>query len=260
VPRDLDGRPIRVPPDGLAMTRQLADVLHVGRGDWVTFAPTEGLREPVRVPVLEISDSYLGLAVYTDIRFLSGLVHESLAVNRVQVATDRDPEHLAALYRELKQIPVLEAVDSRGDVIHNLEKTLLQNLWVSILPLVVFAGILFFGAILNSSLISLAERQREMATLRVIGYGPWRLGSLLLRESMITALVGAVLGMPLGYGLTALAAWMYASDMFRFPVISNANVWMATAALAVVYGLLAHLFVQRAVHRLDWLEALQAKE
>ena len=65
-----------------------------------------------------------------------------------------------------------------------------------------FAGIVFFGSILNASLVSLAERQREVATLRVLGYGPWEIGSLLLRESMITTARGHVLGMPLGYLLT----------------------------------------------------------
>ena len=260
VPRDLEERPIRIPPNGLAMTRQLADILHLQRGDWVTFRPTEGLREPVRVPVLEISDSYMGLAVYTDIQLLSRLVNESYALNRMQLETDRDPEHLAALYHDLKQLPTLQAVDCRTDVIRNLEETLIQNTYASIVPFILFAGVLFFGAILNSSLISLAERQRELATLRVLGYGPWRLGSLLLRESLITTLLGTLLGMPLGYGLMVLIAIMYASDLFRFPVVTNVNVWIATFGMAITYGLIAHLFVQRAVHKMNWLEALQAKE
>ncbi|MBN2216998.1 MAG: FtsX-like permease family protein, partial [Pirellulales bacterium] len=260
VPRNLEGRPIRIPTDGLAMTRQLADTLGVGRGDWISFRPTQGLRRPFRAPVLEIADSYLGMAVYTDIHYLSRLVDEELAVNRIQLLTDKNPGHLAALYHELKQLPVLKGVDSRADMMRNLEATLIDNTYASLLPMIIFAGILFFGAILNSSLIALAERQREMATLRVLGYGPWRLGSLLLRESLVTTLAGTLLGMPLGYGLTAAIAAMYASDLFRFPVVASGTVWIATAALAVLYGLSAHGFVQRAVHRMDWLDALQAKE
>jgi len=259
-PRDVNQRPIRIPAEGLAVTEQLAEILHVRRGDWVTFRPTKGLRAPVRVPVLEIAESYLGLAVYTDIRYLSRLVGEELAVNRIQLSTDRDAEHLDALYHELKELPSLSSVDCRSDMIKNIEATLIQNIYMMIVPMTIFSGVLFFGAILNSSLISLAERQREMATLLVLGYGPWQLGSLLLRESMITTLLGAVLGMPLGYLLNVLVARMYANEMFRFPVVSNGTVWIATAALAVVYGLAAHLFVQRAVHKMDWLEALQAKE
>jgi putative ABC transport system permease protein len=123
-----------------------------------------------------------------------------------------------------------------------------------------FAGVIFFGSILNASLISLAEREREVATLRVLGYGPWRIGSLLLRESMIVTLAGTLLGMPLGYLLSVLLSVMYDTELFRFPVIATPGTWIWTLVLAVVFALSAHLFVQRTIHRMDWLDALKAKE
>jgi len=260
VPRDLDGRPIRVPSAGLAMSRKMAEMLRLKRGDPVSFRPVKGLRRTHQVPVAEISESYLGTAVYADIHYLSRLIGEELALSGVQLATDRDPAHTAALYRQLKRMPALQAVNSRADMIENLEKSLTDLLWVFILILVLFAGVVFFGSILNSSLVSLAERQREVATLRVLGYGPWQIGSLLLRESLIVTLIGAILGMPLGYGLTVLMAIAYDTEMFRFPVVSSAGTYIWTAVLAVLFALLAHLAVQQTVHRMDWLEALQAKE
>ena len=260
IPRDLAGRPLRIPSEGLAMSRQLADSLHVGRGDVVDVRPTKGQRRLVRVPVAEISDSYLGIAVYADIRYLSRLIGEELALSGVQLATDRDPARRAALYRELKQMPNLQAVTARADMIQNLEETVLKHQGIVISLLVLFAGTVFFGSILNTSLVSLAERQREIATLRVLGYGPWHVGSLLLRESMITTAFGALGGMPLGYLLTVATAKAYASDMFRLPIITSSHVWILTMVLAIIFGLIAHLFVQRAIHTMDWLDALKTQE
>ncbi len=260
VPHDCDARPIRIPSAGLAMSRKLAEILRLERGDYVTFRPTKGLRKEQRVPVVEISDSYLGTSVYTDIHYLSRLVGEEFAMTGVQLATDRDPKNLAALYGQLKTMPALQAVNTRADMIESLEKTLVDTMWVFIGLLVIFAGIIFFGSILNASLVSLAERQREVATLRVLGYGPWQIGNLLLRESMIVTLVGTVVGMPLGYLLSVGAAMAYDTEMFRFPVVAEPETWVWTLILAILFGLLAHLFVQRAIHRMDWLEALQAKE
>ncbi len=260
VPRDCDARPIRIPSAGLAMSRKLAEILHLQRGDLVTFRPTKGLRKEQRVPVVEISDSYLGTYVYTDIRYLSRLVGEQFAMTGVQLRTDRDPANLAALYGQLKKLPALEAVNTRADMIESLEKTLVDTMWVFIGLLVVFAGIVFFGSILNASLVSLAERQREVATLRVLGYGPWQIGSLLLRESMIVTLIGTAIGMPLGYLLAVGTSMAYDTEMFRFPVVAQTHTWVWTVMLAILFGLLAHLFVQRAIHRMDWLEALNAKE
>ena len=178
----------------------------------------------------------------------------------VQLAVDRRPERTAALYRELKRMPALQAISARRDMVENLDKILVENMGIFISGLVSFAGVVFFGSILNASLISLSERQREVATLRVLGYGPWQVGSLLLRESMIVTLVGTFLGMPIGYGLSVLTAMAYDTELFRFPVISTPGTWIWTLLLAVLFGLSAHTVVQIVVHRMDWLEALQANE
>lgn len=260
VPRDLDARPVHVPPTGLAMNRTLADMLHLRRGDLVTVQPSVGHRRALAVPVTEIADSYLGTAVYADIGYLSRLMDEEFAVNSIQLAMDGDREHLARFYRELKQLPALEGVSARADLVESLETTLIQNMTVMISVLVVLAGVVFFGTIVNASLVSLAERQREVATLRVLGYGPWRVGSLLLRETLIVTVLGALLGMPLGYLLTVAAASTYDTEMFRFPVVAQPSTWVKTIVLALVFALAAHAAVQRSIHRMNWRDALQAKE
>jgi putative ABC transport system permease protein len=260
VPRDLEARPIRIPSSGLAMSRKMAEMLHLERGDFVEFRPIKGLRQTHRAKVVEISDSYLGTAVYANIDYLSRLVGEEFALNGVQLQTDHNPAHMAAMYRQLKHMPAIQAVSTRSDMIRNIEDDLLSQMWVFIGMLVLFAGIVFFGAILTASLVSLAERQREVATLRVLGYGPWRIGSLLLRESLLVTLLGTVLGMPLGYFLAVLTSWAYNSEMFRFPVRSSAGTWIWTLLLAVLFALMAHLAVQWTIHRMDWLDTLQAKE
>ncbi len=260
VPRDRHGCAIRVPESGLVMNRKLAELLRLNRGDLVSFQPVQGLRQQREVPVADIADSFVGTAVYADIGYLSRLVGEELAVSGVQLATDGNGSHMASLYRELKQLPALEAVSSRNDMIDSLETTVIRNMGVFIGLLVLFAGIVFFGSILNASLVSLAERRREIATLRVLGYSPWQIGAMLLRESIIVTLLGTLLGMPVGYLLSVAMSVAYDTEMFRFPVVASTGTWVWTLVLAVVFGLTAHGFVQLAIYRMDWLDALQTKE
>ena len=260
IPRDIEGRQIRIPLAGLAMSRKLAQTLQVGRGDLVTIEPIKGLKQKRQLPILEISDSYMGTMVYADIHYLSQLIGEEFALTRVQIVTDGDRAHREALFRELKQMPALQSIAGRADMVRTLEETVLKNQGVIITLLVFFAGIVFFGSILNASLVSLAERQREVATLRVLGYGPWEIGSLLFRESIITAIMGTFLGMPLGYLLTVVTAEAYASDMFRLPVLTTPDIWIWTLIFAVIFVLLTHLAVQRAINRMDWLDALKVQE
>ncbi len=84
VPRDSEARPIRIPSHGLAISRKLAEILHVVPGESVFFEPVKGLKRKIQVPVVEISDSYLGTMVYADINFLSRLIGEEFAINGVK--------------------------------------------------------------------------------------------------------------------------------------------------------------------------------
>ena len=259
IPRDIEGRRLRIPAHGIMMSRQLAESLGIKRGDSVGVEPIKGQRRLKYVPVVEISDSYLGTSVYADIQYLSRLIDEEYAVSGVQLTVDRDPARRDALYRELKRLPAVQAVSSRADMIQNLEIVLkTQSIFIALL--VLFAGIVFFGSILNASLVSLAERQREVATLRVLGYGPWQVGSLLFRESMITTILGTLLGMPLGYLLMLATAEAYASDLFRLPIVTSSGLWILTMVMAIIFGLITHLFVQRAINKMDWLDALKIQE
>ncbi len=89
-----------------------------------------------------------------------------------------------------------------------------------------FAGVIFFCSLLNASLIGLAERRREVATLRVLGYSAWQVGGYFLRESLLVNSFGTLLGLPLGYSLAMLISIVYNTEMFRFPLVSPPAVWV----------------------------------
>lgn len=260
VPRDAAGQPIAVPQVGLIISRKLAEMLHVTVGDHLTFRPSKGLRRQHPLPVVRISDDYLGLSVYTNINYLSRLIGETKAVNAVQLKTNPAPRVKTSLYRELKQLPAVQAVNERGNVIRNLEENYIeiQNIFITVLTL--FAGVIFFGSILTASMIGLAERRREVATFQVLGYTGWKIGGLFLRESLLVNLLGTIAGLPLGLGLAHLIEFYYDTELFRFPVVTTPWVWINTMLLSLLFALFAHGFVQRAVHRLDWVDALNVKE
>ncbi len=260
VPSDRSGQAIRVPTVGVVLTRWLATNLHVEPGDELTVIPVKGERRPLRVPVTAIADSYLGLAAYADIDYLSRLRGEEFAMTSAQLLVDNRPERLHELYRELKRLPAIESVTPRRDMVEQLSDTAVQNMLVFIVMLILFAGVVFFGSVVNSSLVSLAERQREVATLGALGYGRWQIGFMFLRESLVTNLIGTVFGFPIGYSLTVLLAVFYTNDLLRFPVVFTPGIVVVTFAVSVAFALLAHAIVQRRIHKMDYLEGLKVKE
>ncbi|RIK77641.1 MAG: hypothetical protein DCC68_16925 [Planctomycetota bacterium] len=260
IPRDESAARVKLAPVGLTMTRMLADILHLEVGDRVTIRPVRGERRDLVAPVSAITDTFLGLSVYADFHYLNQLVGEEYAVSGVQLATNKLPGANRALHKELKDLPAIQSVSNRAHMIQNLQDTVIDTQKTFIGVLIAFAGIIFFGSVLNNSLISLAERQREVATFRVLGYTPWQIGGLFFRETAVVNAAGTLLGLPLGYLLSMGITEAYNNELFRIAVHTPPRLWFTTLGLAVVFTVVAHAFVQYAILKMDWLDALKVKE
>lgn len=260
VPHGADLQPLAIPADGLLLSKTLAEKLAVGQGDFLQIAPNRGDRRLRRARIAGVADAFLGTAVYADFDYLSRLMGEEFAVTTVQATTNPDPRAREAFYASVKRLPAVQSVTSRLETIHNLQETILkmQNFFIGFV--ILFSGVIFFGAVLNASLVNLSERSREVGTLLVLGYTPREVGGMLLRESMLIHMVGAALGLPLGYALVRLTCWAYSTDVIRLPVVAPAKDYVLTLVVGAAFGLLAHVFVQRRIARFDMVEAMRIRE
>jgi putative ABC transport system permease protein len=260
VPMSADGEPLMVPDRGLLLSRRLADILHAEVGDRLILEPARGHRRDVELNVAAIFDSFLGLDCYADQLHLSRLMDEEFAMNSAQVMTSQEPAEMRALYREIKRMPGIQSTRSRRDSVRMLEETLLQNQKIFLFIITSFSGVIFCGSILNTSIVNLAERQREVATLRAIGYTPIEVGNIFLRENIVTNVLGTLLGLPLGWLLTYVIANNYGTDLIRLPLVQSPMVWLQTGVFAAIFMGLAHCVVQYMIFRLNFVEALKVKE
>lgn len=260
VPTDRQGNRIRIPEVGLVMERRLAENLGAGVGDMVRLEPKIGDRRVVEVPIAALSQGYFGLNVYANLDYLSQIRGESLALTGAQLKVNPEPQSMRRMYGELKQMPAVESIHSRTDMLENMRSTIVDNQQAVIGMIVAFAGTIFFGNVLNASLVNLAERLREISTLAAMGYTPWEIGGLLLRETMLLNLVGTLLGFPLGYLLTYSMTLTMDQDLIRFPIIFEAWMIVAVLAASITFTLAAHAVVQRRIFKLDPLEGLKVRE
>ncbi len=257
-PMDADFRPIRIPNDGLVLSRKLAAVLDVRVGDRLELTPVRGRRETKQVRVASIVETFLGMDCYADIRYLSRMVGESLAVNSVQL--DVDPRETPRLYARIKQTPNARGLGVRADAKRNIEETLVETSVFSIGLMVVFAGVIAFGSTLNNALIEIGDRMRELSTLRVLGYRPGQIAGILFRQSLVTFSIGLLLAFPLGYAMIYLISAAYDSELYRLPVIVRSPIVAYTVGLALTFVLVAQWIVHRQIQKLDWLEGVNVKE
>jgi len=252
------GHVIDLPPDGLLLSRMLARVLGVAPGDTVTLEILEGTRPVRQVQVVRLADDYIGVSAYMALGALHRLMHEgdSLSGAYLQVdAADRD-----RLYRRLKLTPRVAGVSITEAALASFRRTMAENMGLMTTMNLLFAGIIAFGVVYNAARISLSERNRELASLRVLGFTITEVSLILLGELAVLTIAGIPPGLALGYGLGRLIVASVESELYRFPLVvtPQAMAWTALAVLAA--AAVSGLVVRRRLDKLDLVAVLKQRE
>lgn len=259
VPRDRYERPIPVGEGGLTVSRKLAQLLAVRRGDIVRVHVLVGERRASTLPVLHVVDDYFGINCYSSARVLARLAGEPGLVDTVVMRIDPGVDR-AELLRRLGRASAVQAVRDRERDRTNIEQMVVELNLFFIGLLIAFAAILLTGSLYNITFISLSERRRELATMLALGFSSGEVAGLLLREIAAICVLGLVIGMPMGYGFAVLLSVLYNTEFFRMPVVAPPVVWVATSLLTAVLGLATLLLAARVLSRSRWQDWLRVFE
>ena len=250
--------PIRLPPEGLVMSRVLGDVLGISAGDFVTLEVLEGARPVREVPVARLVDEYLGTQTYMEIDALRQLMREGGTLSGAAVRIDRGS--LASLYRHLKDTPTVAGVNLKWTAVENFKKTIAQNFNIMIVFNVGFSIIIAFGVIYNAARISLSERSRELASLRVMGFTKAEVSAILIGELAAVTALAVPVGLAMGYGLAMLVVLGFNNELYRFPLIVTFRTYVLATFTIWVAAVLSGLVVRRRLGRLDLIGVLKTRE
>jgi putative ABC transport system permease protein len=250
--------PIELPPQGLVVSRRLADILECQPGDLVRVEVLEGRRTACEVPIAAVIDDYLDLNAYMDLGALRRILREQDAVSGAFLSAD--PLQIRRLYRALKETPRVAGVSIKRADIQSYQDTMAENILRMKLMNVIFASVVAVGVVYNCARISLAERSRELATLRVLGFTRGETSLILLGELAILVLAAIPLGLVLGYLLAWLLSGALNTEVHRFPLIIHARTYAFAVAVVIVGAIVSALVVRRRMDRFNLVEVLKARD
>ncbi len=247
VPRELG-------EDGAFVSKEYAKSHHLHSGSRLIVETPSGSEMELRV--LGIFAPPKGGSPYGDVtisqaRFDSEYQDPQNVYTFVDIAGGANPANTRALQRALQYFPNAK-IQTESEFKRNQEKgidTLLNLLYV-LLSLSIIVSL--FG-IVNTLVLTVFERTRELGMLRAVGMTRRQLRSMIRHESVVTALIGAALGIPVGIVLALMVGQAIEYPVFTVPV-GTLVVFVLAAILA---GLLAAVFPARRAARLNVLEALQ---
>jgi putative ABC transport system permease protein len=252
------GDAVALPPGGVVMSRTLAELLDVRVGETIDVEVLEGRRPLRQVAVIGLVDEYLGLSAYMTMDALNDLVMEAGVLSGGYLRVDSRQED--ALYARLKTIPAVAGVALKRAAIESFNETLGETMGIMIFFNVLFAGTIAFGVVYNAARVSLSERSRELASLRVLGFTRGEISAILLGELATVTLVAIPVGLGIGYLFAATIVASIETEMYRFPVVVSPRTYVFASAVTLVAAAISGLIVRRRLDRLNLVEVLKTRE
>ncbi|MBD3812578.1 MAG: ABC transporter permease [Betaproteobacteria bacterium] len=259
--RSLDSRlkPVAVPPGGVVLTDYLANnILHVKPGDMLTVEVLEGSRPVRQVPVLGITQQYLGVSAYMQKDSVNALMREGNTVTGAYLAVEPGTE--PELYARLHDRPRVLGMVANKTAVQSFYATIGEFILFYNLVATVLAGAIGFGVVYNSARIALSERGRELASLRVLGFTRGEIAYILLGELALLTLAAIPVGFLVGVGLVGILVVSFQSELYRLPLILTPENYAMGASVVIVSALLSGLLLWRRLGRLDLVAVLKTRE
>ncbi len=255
---DMDERPVPLPREGLLLTRKLSEILGVRPGERVQVEVLEGARPLRVVQVAGFIDEPVGLNAYIDMRALHALMQEQGSLSGAYLSID--PQHAAALNRELKRLPMVAGIAFREAVLRSFGEILERSMGAATVLNTFFACVIAFGVVYNGARIALSERGNELASLRVLGFTRREVIWLLLAEQGLLT----TCAIPLGFGFGAWIAWLLVqrlnTELYRIPLAFETSTFSFALLVVSVAALLSGLLVARRIQQLDLIAVLKTRE
>jgi len=255
---DENQNPISLNQKGIVISKALASILDIAAGELLTVEVREGNRPRLTIPVIGVANTLLGAPTYMDIDSLNRYLNEPQRLSGAYLTMDNN--HSDTIYKAIKNMPAVAGMTLKRDSQIAFEKLMDSGAGAMRYIMVLIAAIITFGIVYNSARIAYAERERDLASLRVIGFTQGETAFVLLGELAIVTLVALPLGSLLGYYLSIGISKGFSTDIYQIPATFSTESYGA-ATIAVLFAALASgWLVKRDIDQVDMVSALKSKE
>ena len=248
-----DGETVPYPADGVVIDEALAEALGLTVGDELPVAVSDA--QTVGVRIVGLFENHVYHYAFMSEKTCREIFGEA-EYNSAYVLTDGDAYALGADMAKNASVASVNVTQAMRSQVNNMMKSLDYIVVVVILSACALAFIVLY----NLSNISITERVREIATVKVLGFYPRETQSYVFREILMLTGMGALLGLPFGKLLHAYVMQQISVEMVSFEVRIAALSYGLSFVITIVLALLVNLLLMRKLDRIDMADSLKSVE
>ena len=242
---DKNKNPINLSNTDISLSAKMAESLNVGVGDTIKWHII-GSDDWVECKITNIHGEPLSQGI-----ILSSDKLEDLGLNFTPTSIITS-EHVDKEYDSIKSVTTL------GEMRENWDE-MSESIMMMVSILIFFAVLLAIVVLYNLEILSFTEIEREIATLKVLGFKTGDLRKLLLTQNIIFTAVGFILGIPLGFYMMTLMMNAAGESLYYIPSLTSGNI-ILSGVITFTVSIAVNLLFSGKIKNLNMVEALKDVE
>lgn len=243
--------------NGVIITDKIAEQLNINKEDEITFIDGEGINYTFKVD--GIVKNYVGHYIY-----MSKSLYEqnisSYKTNMIMLNTKNMSENEQNEMKE--QLLKIDGVASVS-IISTLMETvsdMLNTMNYVVVVLIIASALLAFVVLYNLANINIGERQREIATLKVLGFHDKEVDNYINKENIIFTVLGILLGLILGTLMTGAIIVSIEIDSLKFMQKIFASSYVFSAIITLFFSITVNYIIHFILKKIDMIASLKSVE
>ena len=253
-----ENNPCELTNEGMLLTRNAAELLGVSDGESI-HVETSTL-EQADVPVAHVVDNYLGNAAYLAQSTYTELFDSEAELNGFYLnLISNDAAEQTAFADSLAEKDDFMTVTSTQQMSEEFSQSFsLINTVVYVI--IILAAALAFVVLFTLSTTNISERIRELATIKVLGFRKREVNHYVNKETILLTVIGIAVGIPAGYAFSQSLTYVLKMPSIYFAVTIEPISYVFACALTLFFAWLVALLSNRALAKIDMIEALKSVE
>ncbi|MBQ4583388.1 MAG: FtsX-like permease family protein [Bacilli bacterium] len=237
--------------NGLIISEKLANLLGIKQDDKLVISGEDSYE----VKVSAITENYLYHFIYMNKDVYNSDEYNSVLVKTIQM-TEKEEKVFA---EKIKEIEGVSSLSFTSTMSHAFDNTM-ENFEYVVIVLIVAANLLAFVVLYNLASVNMSERQRELATIKVLGFYNKEVFNYIGRETTILTIISLIFGMGVGRILTTFIIKTCELDMIMFNPTIKITSYLYGIVLTIVFTLIVNITTYFALKKIKMVESLKSVE
>ena len=242
--------------ESVIITEKLAKYFNKKVGDKIKILESNNL--VYEFPISSIIENYIGDYIYMSKETYKKNINEYNINTQYLKFKDlsRENEIMSNIKNNNSHILITVSISNAKE----LANTLFKSLNSIVIVLILFSGALSFVVFYSLAYINMSERQREIATLKVLGYYNREVDNYILKEEFIITLIGILFG--LFFGTLYAYKLIDSIEINTMQYIKNIHLdsYLQTFGFIILFGLIVSIGVHYTLKKIDLIESLKSVE